>query len=57
MQKAGISNCFISEITLAELKFGAANSSNQEKHENEIEELLKSISVLPSYFCVRRICK
>jgi tRNA(fMet)-specific endonuclease VapC len=26
IQKAGIENCFLSEITIAELKFGAENS-------------------------------
>lgn len=46
-QKAGESNCFISEITLAELKFGAENSSNPEKHKSEIDEFVNIISVLP----------
>lgn len=40
-------NCFISEITLAELKYGALYSAQPEKHLAEVEELLKSIAVLP----------
>lgn len=47
MKKIGIKHCFISEITLAELKYGAANSQNFQKHTDEISELLKSIQVLP----------
>lgn len=47
MKEVGIDNCFISEITLAELKFGAANSNRPEKHDLEIKELLKKVSVIP----------
>jgi len=47
MDSVGIENCYISEITLAELKFGAANSQNPQKHTKEIEQLLEFISVLP----------
>jgi tRNA(fMet)-specific endonuclease VapC len=43
----GTSNCFISEITLAELKYGALHSSQPQKHLAEVEDLLKSIAVLP----------
>jgi tRNA(fMet)-specific endonuclease VapC len=32
IQKAGAENCFISEITLAELKFGVENSQAKEKN-------------------------
>lgn len=32
----GIENCFISEITIAELLFGAENSTNYEKHIEEV---------------------
>lgn len=44
---AGMENCFISEITLAELKYGALYSSNPEKHLSEVATFLKSIAVLP----------
>ncbi len=45
----GIQNCFISEITLAELRFGAYNSSAVEKHLKEVDELLNWINVLPIF--------
>lgn len=52
----GIENCCISEITLAELKFGAYNSTNIEKHLEEVDELLQYLQVLPitesiEFFC------
>lgn len=36
--EVGVDNCFISEITLAELKFGTENSSNPEKHRKIVQE-------------------
>ncbi len=47
LDKVGIANCFISEITFAELKYGAANSQNPTKHNKEIAQLLEFISVIP----------
>ena len=43
----GLSNCFISEITLAELIYGAECSANTKKHTKEIKDLLSIIQVLP----------
>ncbi len=47
MDAVGITNCLISEITLAELKFGAENSGNVEKHRSEVDELIETVQVLP----------
>lgn len=47
MKEIGIEYCFISEITLAELKYGAAYSNNPIKHHEEIEKLLESLQVIP----------
>lgn len=49
IQKAGIDNCFVSEITILELKFGAAHSSNFKKHTEEVEQMESIFSVLPIY--------
>jgi len=32
IESVGLENCFISEITVAELKFGAENSERKEKN-------------------------
>lgn len=47
MEAVGIENCFISEITLAELKYGALFSQKPKKHSEEIEKLLEFIRVIP----------
>jgi tRNA(fMet)-specific endonuclease VapC len=47
MNAVGIENCFISEITLAELKYGALHSGQPEKHINEVEALLEDVSIIP----------
>lgn len=47
LTEVGLKHCFISEITLAELIYGAQCSSNVKKHTKEIEDLLSILQVLP----------
>lgn len=42
-------NCFISEITLAELKFGVENSQNKEKNNVALQNFLSGIQILPIF--------
>lgn len=42
-------NCAISEITLAELVFGAENSGNPAKNHQLIEQFIGLVTVLPIY--------
>ena len=42
-------NCFISEITLAELKFGVANSEKKEKNQKALENFLSGMKIVPIY--------
>jgi tRNA(fMet)-specific endonuclease VapC len=48
----GIENCAISEITLAELTFGADNSQDPAKNHQLIETLVDQISVLPMFSAI-----
>lgn len=48
IQEIGRKNCYISEITIAELMYGAAYS-NSEKHYREVEVILDSLNVVPIY--------
>ncbi len=48
-EKADPENCFISEITLAELKFGVENSENKEKNQITLEHFLTAIKIIPIY--------
>ena len=47
LKEIGLSNYFISEITLAELIYGAECSADPKKHTKEIKDLLSIIQVLP----------
>ena len=45
----GIDNLYISEITVAELKFGAAKSDHPIKNKIVIEELISKFNQIPIY--------
>lgn len=47
MAFAGLQNCFISEITLAELKIGAESSADPAKNHTLINLLTETVAVLP----------
>jgi len=49
---AGIENCFLSEITIAELKFGVENSENKEKNRENVEKFIKLFQVIPISSCI-----
>ena len=42
-------NCFISELTLAELKFGVENSEKLDKNRETLEKFLTGVKILPIY--------
>jgi tRNA(fMet)-specific endonuclease VapC len=43
----GVQNCCVSEITVAELRYGAENSANPEKHHELVDCFLQRIAVIP----------
>jgi tRNA(fMet)-specific endonuclease VapC len=45
----GLKNCYISEITIAELKYGAENSDNYQKHIQEVEKIERIFAIVPIY--------
>jgi tRNA(fMet)-specific endonuclease VapC len=45
----GPENCFISEISLAELKFGVAKSQSKKKNQQALENFLSGIQILPIF--------
>jgi tRNA(fMet)-specific endonuclease VapC len=57
IQKKGIENCFISEITVAELRFGAENSDNPNKSNKAVDAFVNGISVLPIYGAINQYAK
>lgn len=45
----GEANCYISEITVAELKFGAENSNYPAKNSKVVEEFTNRFTILPIF--------
>jgi tRNA(fMet)-specific endonuclease VapC len=45
----GLNNCIISEITLAELKFGAELSERRDENMQTIEDFSQSTTILPIF--------
>lgn len=49
IKKVGRKNCYISEITVAELLFGAARSGNKEKHMQQLTGFIELFKIIPIY--------
>ena len=47
--KATADNCFISEMTLAELKFGVEKSEKAEKNKKALDNFLTGVQILPIF--------
>ncbi len=45
-------NCYISEITLAELRFGVENSERKEKNQKALDNFLTGVNILPIYHSI-----
>jgi tRNA(fMet)-specific endonuclease VapC len=52
-----IENCFLSEITLAELKFGVENSTNPEKNQMALDSFLTGIQIIPIFEAIDTYAK
>ena len=57
IKEKGKQNCFISEITVFELKFGAENSQNTEKSHNAVDLFINGISIIPISSCIKSYAK
>ncbi|WP_089237600.1 PIN domain-containing protein [Belliella buryatensis] len=45
----GLENCFISEVTVFELKYGAENSDNPRKSHRAVDNFVKGLTVIPIF--------
>jgi len=50
----GLDNCYISEITVFELRFGAENSKNIKKSHKAVNRFVQGLSIIPIYGCEKR---
>ena len=53
----GLENCFISEITVAELRFGAENSENPAKSNKAVDSVISGIAIIPIFGSIKRYAK
>jgi len=49
IREIGFENCVVSEITIAELKYGIAKSTKKEKNTQTLETFQEKIEVLPIF--------
>jgi len=57
IKQKGRENCFISEVTIAELRYGAENSDNPAKSHKAVDTFLNGLSIIPIFGCIRRYAK
>ena len=56
-EKADPDNCFISEITVVELRYGAENSDNPSKSHKSVDAFVSGLSIIPIYGSIKRYAK
>jgi tRNA(fMet)-specific endonuclease VapC len=49
IKEKGLENCFISEITVFELKYGAENSDDPQKSHRAVDKFVKGITIIPIF--------
>ncbi len=49
IERVGLTNCYISEITVAELKFGAEKSGREEEKRLIISEFISKMQIVPIF--------
>lgn len=54
LKNKGLENCYISEITVLELRFGAENSSDKTKSHKAVDVFLKGIVIIPIYGSIKK---
>lgn len=54
VKEVGLDNCYISEITVAELRFGAENSDDTIKSNKAVDIFLKGLTIIPIFGSIKR---
>jgi tRNA(fMet)-specific endonuclease VapC len=49
INEKGLENCFISEITVFELKYGAENSYDPKKSHRAVDKFVKGLTIIPVF--------
>jgi tRNA(fMet)-specific endonuclease VapC len=54
IKEKGLENCYISEITVLELRFGAENSADKIKSHKAVDIFLRGIVIIPIYGSIKK---
>ena len=57
IRQKGRENCFISEITVFELRYGAENSDDPTKSHKSVDAFVNGLSIIPIYSSIKRYAK
>ena len=57
IREKGVKNCFISELTVFELRYGAENSDNPKKSHEAVDRFVKGLSIVPILGSVEEYAK
>ena len=57
IKEKGRENCYISEITVVELRFGAQNSDNPTKSHKAVDNFINGLSIIPIFGCIKKYAK
>ena len=57
IREHGRENCFISEITVAELRYGAENSDDPIKSHKSVDTFLNGLTIIPIFGSIRLYAK
>lgn len=49
IRQKGLDNCFISELTVFELKYGAENSDNPKESHQAVDKFVNGLTVIPIF--------
>ncbi len=57
IKQKGRENCYISEITVFELRYGVENSENPTKSHKSVDTFVDGLSIIPIYGSIKRYAK
>ena len=57
IKEKGRENCYISEITVVELRYGAENSENPAKSHKAVDTFINGLSIIPIFGSIKRYAK
>ena len=57
IKEKGRENCYISEITVVELRYGAENSDNPAKSHRAVDTFINGLSIIPIFGSIKRYAK